>query len=288
MAIYRLMCAIGRTYLVTLLTLCKLPLPIYFHADEKHSHCLSKKVYLPAIVCGRVIWHLGYTTDKSAEAFEDSYAGFQQAALEVEPSYGVKGVLTDGFESTIKSMHTLFPEATTGNCLLHAAMRIPSKLRSVSKTLRVTLSHEFYQIFEKCQEAKTNCVRSLGQKLRRFCEKVTQTAGVANGENLHAWICKRKAGWYALFRDANMPTTSTLLDQAHNAIDRKLFMMKGFHHKEGKQTNFLNCLAILYNLIPYQRRAKHAGQCGIEVEGGKLPTNDWFLNLQILTSGGFQ
>ena len=288
MAIYRLMCGIGRTCLVTLLTLCKLPLPIYFHADEKHSHCLSEKVYLPAIVCGRVIWHLGYTTDKSAEAFEDSYAEFQQSALEVEPSYDVKGILTDGFESTIKSMHTLFPEATIGNCLLHAAKRIPSKLRSVSKTLRVTFSHELYQIFEKCQEAKTNCVRSLGQKLRRFCEKVTKTTGVANGENLHAWICKKKAGWYALFRDANMPITSTLLDQAHNAMDRKLFMMKGFHHEEGSQTMFLNTLAILYNLIPYQRRAKNAGKCGIEVEGGKLPTNDWFLNLQILTSGGFQ
>jgi hypothetical protein len=42
------------------------------------------------------------------------------------------------------------------------------------------------------------------------------------------------------------------------------------------------------NLVPYQRRAKHAGQCGVEVEGGKVPTQDWFLNLQILTSGGFR
>jgi len=51
---------------------------------------------------------------------------------------------------------------------------------------------------------------------------------------------------------------------------------------------FLNSLAILYNLIPYQQRAKNAGKCGIQVEGGKLPTDDWFLNLQILTAGGFQ
>jgi hypothetical protein len=26
----------------------------------------------------------------------------------------------------------------------------------------------------------------------------------------------------------------------------------------------------------------------VEVEGGTLPTRDWFLNLQILTSGGFR
>jgi hypothetical protein len=27
------------------------------------------------------------------------------------------------------------------------------------------------------------------------------------------------------------------------------------------------------------------GQCGVEVEGGRVPTADWMLNLQILTSG---
>jgi hypothetical protein len=288
MAIYRLMCAMGRTHLVTFLTRCKLPLPGYFHADEKHNHCLSEKVYLPTIVCGRVIWHLGYTTDKSAEAFEASYTQFQRDALKIEPSYRVQGILTDGFESTIKSIRTLFPEAAIGNCLLHAARRILSKLRSVSKTTRQNLSHELYQIFEQCQEAKVNNLRSLGQKLRRFCEKVTKTTGVANGETIRTWIRKKKAGWYTLFRDSQIPTTSTLLDQAHNAVDRKLFMMKGFHHEEGNQNMFLICLAILYNLIPYQRRANNAGKCGIEVEGGKLPTDDWFCNLQILTSGGFQ
>jgi hypothetical protein len=288
MAIYRLICSIGRAHLVTFLTRCRLPLPVYFHADEKHNHCLWEKVYLPTIVCGRVIWHLGYTTDKSAEAFMASYTQFQQDALEANPAYRAKGILTDGFGSTIMSMHTLFPEAAVGNCLLHAARRILSMLRSVPKTTRQTISHELYQIFEQCQEAKANNLRSLGQKLRRFCEKVTKTTGVANGETIRTWIRKKKAGWYTLFRDSQMPTTSTLLDQAHNAMDRKLFMMKGFHHENGSQNMFLNTLAILYNLIPYQRRAKNVGKCGIQVEGGKLPTNDWFCSLQILTSGGFQ
>jgi hypothetical protein len=60
------------------------------------------------------------------------------------------------------------------------------------------------------------------------------------------------------------------------------------HHPDGSQQAFLTGLAHLYNLIPYQRRAKHAGQCGVEVEGGTVPTRDWLLNLQILTSGGFR
>ena len=34
-------------------------------------------------------------------------------------------------------------------------------------------------------------------------------------------------------------------------------------------------------------RARDPG-CGVEVEGGRVPTADWFLNLQILTLGGFR
>jgi hypothetical protein len=46
MALYRLVCALGQHTLVMVLTRCGLPLPVYFLADEKHSHCLTEKVYL--------------------------------------------------------------------------------------------------------------------------------------------------------------------------------------------------------------------------------------------------
>jgi hypothetical protein len=54
------------------------------------------------------------------------------------------------------------------------------------------------------------------------------------------------------------------------------------------QGAFLTGLAHLYNLIPYQRRAKNTGLCGVQVEGGRVPTSDWMLNLKILTSGGYR
>ena len=130
-------------------------------------------------------------------------------------------------------------------------------------------------------------VFALGQQLRRFVDRVTTTAGTVNGARVRRFQDK-KAGWYAILEDPRMPVTSTLLDQAHNAIERKLFAMKGFHHPGGSQQAFLTGLAHLYNLVPYQRRAQYAGQCGVEVEGGRVPTADWFLNVQILTSGGFR
>src|ERR671929_1490132 len=91
LALYRLVCAFGHHSLVTVLTRCGLPLPVYFLADEKHSRCLTDKVYLPTIVQGRVIWHLGYSTEASAAAFTQSYGAFQHTASQQEPSYRVKG-----------------------------------------------------------------------------------------------------------------------------------------------------------------------------------------------------
>src|SRR5712691_195440 len=100
MALYRLLCAFGHHSVVMVLTRCGLPLPTDILADEKHSRCLTDKVYLPTMVSGRVIWHLGYSNSTSAAAFTESYSAYQRAALQHEPSYQVRGTLTDGFDST--------------------------------------------------------------------------------------------------------------------------------------------------------------------------------------------
>jgi hypothetical protein len=288
MALYRLVCAFGHHSLVTVLTWCGLPLPTYFLADEKHSRCLTAKVYLPTIVCGRVLWHLGYTEAASTAAFTESYREFQRAASQLEPSYRVRGVLTDGFDSTTSSMRALFPGARLGYCLRHAINKLPGKLTAIASPVRKALRSQFHTLLYRVRQRKGLRVFALGQRLRHFANHVAATAGVANGERVRRWFQDKKAGWYAVLADPQMPATSTLLDQAHNAIERKLFAMKGFHHPKGSQQAFLTGLAHLYNLVPYQRRAQHAGQCGVEVEGGRVPTHDWFLNLQILTSGGFR
>jgi hypothetical protein len=288
MALYRLVCAFGHQSLVAVLTRCGLPLPVYFLADEKHSHCLTDKVYLPTIVHGRVLWHLGYAEDASAAALTQSYSTCQRAASQQEPSYRVRGILTDGFDSTTSSMRALFPGAHLGNCLRHALNKLPKKLAAIASPVRKALRSQFHTLLYRARQRKGLRVFALGQRLRHFADHVTHTAGTANGERVRRWFQDKKAGWYAVLADPQMPVTSTLLDQAHNAIERKLFAMKGFHHPGGSQQAFLTGLAHLYNLVPYQRRAMHVGQCGVEVEGGRVPTADWFLNLQILTSGGFR
>jgi hypothetical protein len=245
-------------------------------------------VYLPTIVTGRILWHLGYTTEARAAAFTRSYQAFQYAAVDQEPTYRVRGILTDGFDSTTKSLRTLFLGARLGTCLRHALLKLPKKLAAIASPVRKALRSQFHTLWYRARQRKGLRVFALGQRLRRFADHVTHTAGEANGNRVRQWFQAKKAGWYAVLADPQMPVTSTLLDQTHNAIERKLFMMKGFYHPKGSQQAFLTGLAHLYNLIPYQRRAIHAGQCGVEVEGGQVPTHDWFLNVQILTSGGFR
>jgi hypothetical protein len=156
MALDRFVCALGHQSPVTVLTWCGLPLPTYFLADEKHSRCRTDKVYLPTIVCGRVVWHLGYTEEASAAAFTQSYQAFQRAAVHQEPTYRVRGILTDGFDSTTKSMRTLFPGVRLGNCLRHAITKLPKKLaRSRPRSAR------------PCARSSTPC--STGRASGRAC-----------------------------------------------------------------------------------------------------------------------
>jgi hypothetical protein len=155
MALYRVICAFGQHSLVTVLTRCGLPLPTYILADEKHSRCLTERVYLPTIVRGRVLWHLGYSASKSAAAFTESYGAFQRAALEHEPSYQVRGALTDGFDSTVSSLRTLFPGARLGYCLRHALNKLPDKLIGLSAPVRQGLRAKFHALLHRCRQRKS-------------------------------------------------------------------------------------------------------------------------------------
>jgi hypothetical protein len=146
MALYRLVCAFGHQSLVTVLTRCGLPLPTYVLVDEKHRCCLTDKVYLPTIVCGRVLWHLGYAEEASAAAFTHSYQVFQRAAVHQEPTYRVRGILTDGFDSTTKSMRALFPGARLGHCLRHAINKLPKKLAAIASPVRKALRSQFHTL----------------------------------------------------------------------------------------------------------------------------------------------
>jgi hypothetical protein len=62
----------------------------------------------------------------------------------------------------------------------------------------------------RARQRKSLRVFALGQRLRHFADHVTHKAGVANGERVRRWMQEKKAGWYAVLADPQMPVTSTL------------------------------------------------------------------------------
>src|SRR5215471_6658840 len=126
--------------------------------------------------------------------------------------------------------------------------KLPGKLTAIPSSVRKTLRSQFHTLWYRARQRKGLRVFALGQRLRRFADHVAIIAGPANGARVRRWFQEKKASWYAVLEDPQMPVTSTLLDQAHNAVERKLFAMKGFHHPGGSQQAFLTGLAHLYNL----------------------------------------
>jgi len=120
-------------------------------------------------------------------------------------------------------------------------MKLPGKLKAISSEVRQGLSHQCATLLFGSRQRKSLRVFALSQKLRHFATTVSRQAGEANGEGVRQWCQDKKAGWYAVLDDPQMPVSSTELDQAHNAMDRKLFMMKGFHHQDGSQQAFIVC-----------------------------------------------
>ena len=136
-------------------------------------------------------------------------ARFNALPLQQEPSYQVRGALTDGFDSTTKSMRTLFPGARLGFCLRHALNKLPDKLIGVSAPVRQGLRAKFHALLHRCRQRKSLRVVALGQRLRHFADHITTTVGEEHGERVRHWFQDKKAGWYAVLADPQMPAMST-------------------------------------------------------------------------------
>lgn len=97
-----------------------------------------------------------------------SYETFRQAALQPDPTYQVRGILTDGFESPRDSLRRLFPEARLGSCWLHAVLKLPGKLTAIASEVRQGLSHRLATLLFGSRQRQSLRVFALGQKFRHF------------------------------------------------------------------------------------------------------------------------
>ena len=182
------------------------------------------------------------------------------------------GALTDGFDSTVSSLRTLFPRVRLGYCLRHALNKLPDKLIGVSTSVRKGLRSKFHALLHRCRQRSLRVV-VLGQHLRHFADRITATVGEAHGARVRQWFQAKKAGWYTVLADPQMPAMSTALGSSAQRPRPQTLRDERLPPSRWSQAAFLTGLAHLYNLIPYQCRALNVGQCGVEV-GGRVPTSD--------------
>jgi hypothetical protein len=114
---------------------------------------------------------------------------------------GSKGSSTDGFDSTAKSLQTLFPGVRVGNCLRHALLKLPKKLAAIASPVRQALHSQCRTLLYRARQRKSLRVVALGQRVRHCADRVATTAGTVNGERVRGWFQNKKAGWYAVLAD---------------------------------------------------------------------------------------
>ena len=204
------------------------------------------------------------------------------------PGLGSGGGLPEGWDSPTHRRRTRWPGARRGNGLGHALTPLPPPRAALPSPLRQAWHAHCHPLRHRARQRKGGRVLARGQRLRPVADRGTAPAGTANGERGRRGCQATQAGGEAVREAPQRPATSTLVAPAHHALERTGGARPGVPQPGGRQQAWRTGLVPLYTLGPSQRRAQHAGPGGVEVEGGNVPTQEWFLNRQRRTSGGLR
>jgi hypothetical protein len=91
-----------------------------------------------------------------------AYGALQRATSQQEPSYRVHGVLTDGFNSTTKSLRTLCPGVRLGCCLRHALLKLPKQRAAITSPVRQAWRTQCHTLLSRARQRKHLRVFALG------------------------------------------------------------------------------------------------------------------------------
>ena len=100
-----------------------------------------------------------------------------------------------------------FPERVSATVSATRSIKLPKKLAAIASPVRKALRSQFHTLLHRARQRQGLRVFALGQRLRRVADHVTHSAGAANGERVRRWFQDKKAGWYAVLEDPQMPVT---------------------------------------------------------------------------------
>lgn len=288
MSLYRFICSLGKYPLSHVLYESGLQLPENIWADEKHSKCKGQKGYIPLVSSGHTTWHIDYVESVDDETLHQSYQQFAQETRQIDPDYEPKTINHDGFQSTINALKRCFSGASFLLCWLHAFKSLARLLKILPEDVVFQITANLRQILKRSHSVGLRSVLSLRSSLSQFYWRYVAVLVPANlFDPLKNWIDSRRATFSESMKYPVPLSYGYPIDHICNHLDRKLFMMKHFHHPDADRVSFLKGFALIHNFIPYQRFARNARKCPAEVDGAILPHPDWFVSLLILTAGGY-
>jgi len=267
LALYRLVCAFG-TRVVTVLTRVDCPGHLLL-ADEKHSP-LSDRQSVPAHHCQwPCIGHLG-DTERPVRQSLLSPLRSSNARWSTRADLSGPG----DSDRMVRQHHQEHAQLFLVRVLATVSARdqqAPKKRVAIASPLRKALRSTVYTVLHRARRGRLTgvCARPAVTPLRRTTAPTT--AGTANGEARTTMVPGQESGLVAVgSQTPGCQRTSTLLDQAHTAIDRKLFMMKGFLIQMGANRRCSRDSHTCTTWYPLPASASTLAMC-VEVEGGKVP-----------------
>ena len=269
MAPHRLLCALATSVLGALLTRCGLPLPTYVLADEKHSRCLAAKVYLPTIVMvgGWGIW--GTPRRPVQWLLPSPMACFNAPRLNKNRRIGSQGPSPRALTAPPQSLRDALPGGR-GPLPAPRPQPTPEETPSERVASAPVSPHAVPHLVVPGTAAQELAGLCAGQRLRHLRPRRAQSREGQWGARPTLVPGQENRLVYGL-ADPQLPATRTLLDQAHNASERKLFARKGFHHPGGSHQAFLTRRAQLYNLSRISAGLSRPVKAGWKWKAGEYP-----------------
>ncbi len=114
-------------------------------------------------------------------------------------------------------MASTAPSAVCGRCfpglvwVMAGAMRSTNSLDTrigVSAAVRQGLRSQCHPLLHRCRQRTSLRVVALGQRLRHLANRITTTVSAEHGERVWGWFQAKKAGWYTVLADPQMPAMS--------------------------------------------------------------------------------
>jgi len=220
---------------------------------------------------------LALAADESA--LTAAYAGFQQEARHLHPTYAPETVNSDGWQATQNAWRTLFPLVVILECFLHAFLKIRQRCQQRFKAVYATIQQQVWDIYHAPDPA------TFQQRVTAFQAWAHHTMTGTALEAIEK-LCAKADRFLLAFEHPGAYRTSNMLDRHMWLMARWLDNARAFHGHWAAAERQSRAWALLHNFAPYcpQAKVRTQFQSPAHKLNGFVYHDNWLHNLLISSS----